>query len=133
MGFVKFYEVPGVKANMGGDADNRRKTCASAKVAAHLTHIRLREFYSGGLWIPFTGHEVLNMIESGEQYTHALAGGNKKRALAKGTISHLFSVRYDGGELVAFLAARKGKFILPRSTSVFQRMAAKSAAISPPR
>ncbi|VEA05984.1 putative metal-binding protein [Salmonella enterica subsp. enterica serovar Sanjuan] len=45
------------------------------------------------------GHEVLNMmIESGEQYTHtSLGGGNKSALWRAGTISHLFSVKYDGG------------------------------------
>lgn len=45
------------------------------------------------------GHEVLNMmIESGEQYTHTSLEAAIKSALWRaGTISHLFSVRYDGG------------------------------------
>ncbi|EHC92328.1 hypothetical protein LTSERUB_1482 [Salmonella enterica subsp. enterica serovar Rubislaw str. A4-653] len=55
------------------------------------------------------GHEVLNMmIESGEQYTHtSLEAAIKARYTSleaaikalwrAGTISHLFSVRYDGG------------------------------------
>ncbi len=45
------------------------------------------------------GHEVLNMmIESGEQYTHtSLEAAIKARFGERATISHLFSIRYDGG------------------------------------
>ncbi len=94
--YCKIYSS-GIKTNMGGDADNRRKP-ALAQSRSPQGRTLGYEFYSGGLWILFTVAVLNMMIESGEQYTHVyLAGGVKTRFGERARFPHLFSVRYGGG------------------------------------